>query len=121
MLSIRRRESSRLVAFIFEFGNDSCTADDGIMCVNGALHAEGSTTAYELKLLDRPAFRALTARRASAHSQIEAEHRRYAESENELSGCRSPTGTAWVGGHASDVGGGVQRRVRCGMCMPRVR
>ena len=121
MLSIRRRESSRLVAFIFEFGNESCTADDGIMCVNGALHAEASPTAYELKLLDRPAFRALTARRASAHSQIETEHRRYAASENELSCCRSPTGTAWVGGHASDVSGGVQRRVQCVMCMPPVR
>ena len=91
------------------------------MCVNGALHAEASPTAYELKLLDRPAFRALTARRASAHSQSEAEHRRYAASENELSCCRSPTGTGWVGGHASDVSGGVQRRVQCVMCMPPVR
>ena len=113
--------SSRQASFFFEFGNESCTNNDGIVHVHGALHAEASPTAYELILLAYPAFRALTARRASAHSQIEAEHRRYAESENELSGCRSPTGTAWVGGHASDIGGDVQRRVRCGMCMPRVR
>ena len=109
------------VAFIFEFGHETCTADDSIFRVYGTLHAEASPTACELKLLDCPAFRALTARRASARSQIEAKHRRYAASENELSGPRSPTATAWVGGHASDVGGGVQRRVRYVMCMPRVR
>ena len=100
--------SSRLVAFIFEFGNDSCTADDGIMCVNGALHAEGSTTAYELKLLDRPAFRALTARCASAHSQINVDRRRYAACMSAFRSARPLAHMFMAGMHASEVGGGVQ-------------
>ena len=77
------------------------------MCVNGALHAEALPAAYELILLAYPAFRVLTARRVSARSKIEAERPPYAAPENELSGRRSPTGTARVGGHASGVGGGV--------------
>ena len=99
--------SSRQVAFIFEFGNESCTADNGTISVHGALPAEASPAACKPKWLEHPAFRVLTARRASARSQIEAERRRYAASENELSGFRPPTGTGRVGGHASGVGGGV--------------
>ena len=91
------------------------------MCVNGALYAEALPAAYELILLAYPAFRVLTARRVSARSQSEADRRRSSASEDEMSGCRSPTGTARVGGHASGVGGGVQRRVRYVMCMPHVR
>ena len=116
----RRRVSITQVAFVFEFSNESCTSDDGIIRVYGALHAEALPNAYELMLLAYPAFRALTACRASARSQLEADRRRYAASEDELCGCRSPTCAARVGGHASEVGGGVQRRVRCVMCMPCV-
>ena len=112
MLSFCRRVSSRQASFIFEFGNESCTGDSGIIRVDGALHAQALYIACELILLAYPAFRVLTARRISARSQIEADIRPYSASVDEMCGCRSPTGTARVGGHAIEVGGGVQRRER---------
>ena len=71
---------SRQVAFFFEFGNDSCTSDDGIIRVHGALHAEALPTAYKLILLAYPAFRVLTARCVSARSQLEGDCRPYSAS-----------------------------------------
>ena len=90
-----RYRRSRPSFFIKIPENESCTNNDGIVHVHGALHAEGLPTAYELILLAYPAFRVLTARRASAHSKIEAERLPYAAPENELSGRRLPMGTAW--------------------------
>ena len=99
--------SSRQVAFIFEFGNESCTADNGTISVHGALPAEASPAACKPKWLEHPAFRVLTARRVPARSQIEGDRPHYSAPEDELSGRILPTGTARVGGHASGVGGGV--------------
>ena len=89
--------------------------------MHGVLHAEALPAAYELVLLAYPIFRVLTARRVSARSQLEADIRPYSASVDEMSGCRSPTGTSRVGGHAIEVGGGVKRRERSVVCMPRVR
>lgn len=91
--------------------------------MHGALHAEALPIAYELILLAYPAFRVLTARRASAFSQLEADSQPYMYSAylTKLSGCRSPTSTARVGGHTSEVGGGLQRRLQWVVCMPSVR
>ena len=75
MLSFCRRESSRQASFFFDFCNESCTGDSGIIRVDGALHAQALYIACELILLAYPAFRVLTARRVSAHSQIEADIR----------------------------------------------
>ena len=82
---ICRPARSRQASFFFEFGNESCTNNDGIVHVHGALHAEVLPTAYELILLAYPTFRVLTARRVSARSQLEGNLRRYSASKNELS------------------------------------
>ena len=89
--------------------------------MDGALHAEALPTACELLLLAYPAFHVLTACHVSAHSQLEADGRRYAASVNALIVCRSPADTGRVGGHVSEVGGSLQRRGRWVVCMPRVR
>ena len=113
--------SSRQASFFFEFCNESCSSDSGIICMDGVLHAEALPTACELLLLAYPAFHVLTACHVSAHSQLEADGRRYAASVNALIVCRSPADTGRVGGHVSEVGGSLQRRGRWVVCMPCVR
>ena len=117
---------SRQAAFCFQFCGDNCPGDNGMTHVDGALHAGASPAASELISLVHAALVVLTVRGASARSRLKADRGRYSACVNVL-GSASQTASghgpvpAGPRRHASEVGGGVQRRRRSAVCMRRVR
>ena len=112
---------SRQAAFCFQFCGDNCPGDNGMTHVDGALHAGASPAASELISLVHAALVVLTVRGASARSRLKADRGRYSACVNVLGSARRPADMVLSRRHASEVGGGVQRRRRSAVCMRRVR